>query len=141
MPSIATSIEGSIPTTHGNSASLLVGVIYTTDDPYALCFNFHVEAEECVPWTISIELFEHAFDHPGYAIGHNAIVTLHHGAGGANSTISLQLCAPEGNGTITLPAEDVRIFIEHARELATDDVKEDALDAMLSKIATFLQEQ
>ena len=57
------------------------------------------------------------------------------------NVVLLELHSPEGAATIVLPAREMQSFVEQAQELATDDVKEEALDAMLSAITEFLQEQ
>jgi len=141
MPRIATHIVGTTPDTSGTAAPLPVGVIYNTDDPYMLRFDFQVSTEEYLTWIISIELFELAFANPGHKFGHDAVVMFSYLVTETRNVVLLELHSPEGAATIILPAREMQSFVEQAQELATDDVKEEALDAMLSAITEFLQEQ
>lgn len=141
MPRIATHIVGMTSDASGMMVQQPVGIIYTTDDPYALRLDFQVGVEEYVTWTVSIELFECAFANPGSKFGHDAVVMFGYLVAETRNVVILELHSPEGKATVILPAWEAQLFIEHAQELATDDAKEEALTAMLGAITEFLQEQ
>ena len=69
MPRIATHIVGTTPDTSGTAAPLPVGVIYNTDDPYMLRFDFQVSTEEYLTWIISIELLSSPSPTPATSSG------------------------------------------------------------------------
>jgi len=140
MPRITTHVVGAIPDASGTTPQP-VGIIYNTDDPYAIQLDFQVSAETCLTWKISIELFELAFANPGCKFGYYASITYGYLVAETRNIVLLELLSPEGKCTVVLPAWEVQSFVEQAQELATDDVKEEALDAMLGAITKFLQEQ
>ena len=138
MPATTWRIKGCMLSDGGTEIPFPIDLTYNTADPYAFQFDFHVGAEEPITWMMDTWLFEYALDHPGKSVGRDAVVTYRCAAESTNDKLSLHLRTPEGSAAILLDATEMRTRVKRVQELATNDVKEAALNAMLAEFAKIL---
>lgn len=140
MPVITTRIQGSLPSARAEQVTLPIDITYCTKDPYALRFDFHTGDEEPVTWLLSAEVFEWVFDNYNRPLGDDASITFNHSGNITDDTVSIKLCSDKGEATVLIPAGELKPFITRVQGLATNDVKQQALDVMMQGVAALLAE-